>query len=607
MRRISVIIILACLCASCTKQAWHPVGDRIRTEYAEKVSPKNVLAEYPRPQLVRADWQNLNGLWSYAITDTSVAMCYASEGEQVKSILVPFALESSLSGAGDSLTDSQYLWYERSVRVPKKWKGQRIILHFGAVDWQADVWINDQHVGQHKGGFTPFSMDITDALAEGDQKLVVRVYDPTDKGEQPIGKQRLKPHTIWYTPVSGIWQTVWLEPVSGVNYITKLEGQYSMSDQTVTFTIGTKAAQGEVELTLIAPDGSKQVAAVAAGEKLAMVVNNPQLWSADTPTLYDVEVTLTQEGKVVDQVTGYTALREVGRTVDAAGFSRMTVNGKPTFMFGPLDQGWWPDGLYTAPTDAALKSDVELIKRLGMNMIRKHIKVEPARWYYFCDQLGVYVWQDMPSAHVRGMLRDRKHAIGGGKDQPRPDWAKQMYYNEWSEIIDYLRSFQCVTVWVTFNEAWSQFDTEAVVAYTEAYDSTRLVNAASGGNIRLCGSFIDFHHYPAPALNYTLPDYICVCGEYGGLGLPVEGHLWWDKRNWGYAEFGDSEELTARYVQYTDSLCYYISRGMSAAVYTQTSDVEGEVNGFVTYDRKVLKFDADQLYEANTKVINMLQ
>jgi len=595
---ISALALVAC------QPKWQPTGDHIRTAYADQVSPDNVLPEYPRPQLQRETWVNLNGFWQYAITDTSLA---TAPNRFDKHILVPFALESALSGTGEQLMPNQFLWYHRTFSIPGNWRGQRILLHFGAIDWKSDIYVNGQLLATHTGGFTPFTVDVTDALTKGKkQDLTIRVYDPTDAMEQPIGKQRFEPYEIWYTPVSGIWQTVWMEPVAMANHIEDINTDYKMEGSQLTIMPTCAESDGLIKVQLKDADGQLIAEqSQPANQPIVLTIANPQLWTPNTPYLYAIEMSLEKNGEVIDQVSSYTTLREIGKIM-VDGYLRFAINGKAQYLFGPLDQGWWPDGLYTAPTDEALKSDIILTKELGFNLIRKHIKVEPARWYYYCDQLGVVVWQDMPSADHHGMDRDCWN-IGGGHDQPRSEWAKQNYYKEWGEIIDALRNFHCIITWVPFNEAWAQFDTEKVVEWTEAFDPTRLVNAASGGNLRLCGDIIDFHNYPGPAMPYTVPDYINVLGEYGGLGYSVPEHLWWNQRNWGYAEFQNSEELTNRYVEYATELLDFVKKGMAATIYTQTTDVEIEVNGFVTYDRKVSKFQTERVREINQTVVNSLE
>ena len=583
---------------------WKPAGDKIKTPWAEQVDPSNVLPEYPRPQLERGEWLNLNGLWEYAIKPVGEACPETFDGQ----ILVPFAVESSLSGVQKEVGENNELWYKRTFSVPSAWGKKDVVLNFGAVDWKAEVFVNDVLIGSHKGGFTPFSFNITPYLTgKSNQKLVVRVWDPSDKGFQPRGKQTSHPESIWYTPVTGIWQTVWLEPVASA-HITSVKAIPNIDNQTLNVTVGTTCKCPSNIVTVKLLDKGQVVASAKGiqGNELRLSVQNPTLWSPSNPYLYDMTVSLTKEGKVVDEVKSYTAFRKISTKRDASGIMRMQLNNQNLFQFGPLDQGWWPDGLYTAPTDEALLFDIKKTKDWGFNMIRKHVKVEPARWYYHCDKEGILVWQDMPSGD-HGSYMWEHHVYNGGKDHQRTPESIANYYREWEEIMNLCISNPSVVVWVPFNEAWGQFDTEKVVAWTEAHDPSRLVNPASGGNHRPCGDILDLHNYPAPDMYLFDPQRVNVLGEYGGIGLPVEGHLWWNKRNWGYVQFKNSDEVTAEYVKYADMLKDYVKRGFSAAVYTQTTDVEGEVNGLMTYDRKVIKINEDVVRKANQAVINELK
>lgn len=608
MRKTFLVLLAAVMMCATASAQWKIAGDKIKSTWAEQVDPNNVLPEYPRPQLERSEWLNLNGLWNYAVTALTDAKPAAFEGQ----ILVPYPIESALSGVQKTLRPEDILWYERSFTLPSKWASQRVMLNFGAVDWSADVYVNDILVGSHSGGFTPFSFDVTKALKKGENKLSVRVWDPSDTVHNPVGKQRLNPEGIWYTAVSGIWQTVWLEPVAKSNHIESV-----LTDCDLTrglLYIDTACANDNGTLTIEVKDGQALVckANVLCGTRAVLPIKDAKLWSPNSPHLYDLNITLTENGKVVDSVNSYAAMRKFSKERDELGHLRMTLNGAPIFMYGPLDQGWWPDGLYTAPTDEALLYDVVLTKELGFNTIRKHIKVEPARWYYHCDREGIIVWQDMPCLALykgntsRGGMWARNH-IGGGSDSPATREEKNNYYKEWAEIMDALRFFPSIGVWVPFNEAWAQFDTEKVAEWTAAYDNTRLINAASGGNLRLCGDILDIHNYPAPDMPFHRSDYVVVLGEYGGIGYPIKDHLWWNKRNWGYIQFNNTDEVTEEYIKYANMLKDYIPQGMAAAIYTQTTDVEGEVNGFVTYDRKVLKMDKAKVNAINTEIINLLK
>ena len=582
---------------------WKPVGDKIKTKWAEQVNPKNVLPEYPRPQLERTDWVNLNGEWEYAIKPRGGAEPAAFDGN----ILVPFAVESSLSGVQKEVGENNELWYKRTFTVPANWKNKDIVLNFGAVYWKTDVFVNDILIGSHQGGFTPFSFNITPYLTgKNNQKLVVRVWDPSDKGYQPRGKQTSNPEGIWYTPVTGIWQTVWLEPVAA-NHITSVKSIPNIDNGTVNVTVGTSAPCCNTSIVEVKLMDKGQVVASAKGlqgKELRLAVQNPTLWDTSNPYLYDMKVSLIKDGKVLDNVKSYTAFRKISSKRDANGVMRMQLNNKNVFQYGPLDQGWWPDGLYTAPTDEALLYDIVKTKDWGFNMIRKHVKVEPARWYYHCDKEGILVWQDMPSGDMGNQWAP--HTYNGGTDKNRSAESVANYYQEWKEIMDMCISYPSIVVWVPFNEAWGQFDTEKVAEWTKNYDPSRLVNPASGGNHRACGDILDLHNYPGPNMFLYDPQRVTVLGEYGGIGLPLENHLWWNKRNWGYVQFKNSDEVTAEYVKYANELKGMVDRGFSAAVYTQTTDVEGEVNGLMTYDRKEIKINEAAVKKANQAVINQL-
>lgn len=598
----TLFVCCALALALCAQAQWKPAGDKIKTQWAEQVNPKSVLPEYPRPLMERSEWQNLNGEWEYAIKPVGEVEPATFDGN----ILVPFAVESSLSGVQKEVGEKNELWYKRSFTVPAKWKGKDVMLNFGAVDWKAEVFVNDVLVGSHKGGYTPFSFNITPFLkGSGAQKLVVRVWDPSDKGYQPIGKQTSNPQGIWYTSVTGIWQTVWLEPVAS-NHITAVKSIPNVDANALNVTVGasTPCVTSIVEVKLLDKGAVVASAKGVQGQELRLGVKNPTLWSPENPYLYDMSITLSQNGKVIDQVKSYTAFRKISVEKDKNGILRMCLNNKPLFHYGPLDQGWWPDGLYTAPTDEALLYDIKKTKEWGFNMIRKHVKVEPARWYYHCDKEGILVWQDMPSGDMGN--RWEPHKYNGGTDKERSLESVANYYQEWKEIMDLGVSHPSIVVWVPFNEAWGQFDTEKVVAWTKAYDPSRLVNPASGGNHRPCGDILDLHNYPGPDMFLFDAQRVTVLGEYGGIGLPLENHLWWNKRNWGYIQFKNSDEVTAEYVKYANELKGFVKRGFSAAVYTQTTDVEGEVNGLMTYDRKVIKINEAKVKAANQSVIKSM-
>ena len=577
-------------------------GDKIKTRWASQVDVNNVLPEYPRPIMERAEWQNLNGLWDYAVLPVGRQTPSAFDGK----ILVPFAIESSLSGVQKKVGKENELWYQREFTIPSKWKNNRILLHFGAVDWKADVWVNDIKVGQHTGGYTPFSFDITSALKSGSNKLVVKVWDPTNDGYQPRGKQVNRPEGIWYTSVTGIWQTVWLEPVPE-KYITNVKITPDIDNKKLIVVAETNDASVSDKVEVKVMDGSKVVASGRSINHLPveiMIPDQVKLWSPDSPFLYDLEITLWSDNKPQDKVNSYAAMRKYSIKRDDKGIVRLQLNNKDLFQFGPLDQGWWPDGLYTAPTDEALSFDIQKTKDFGFNMIRKHVKVEPARWYMHCDRLGMIVWQDMPNGDRGPYWQPREYF--NGVEWLRSPESEANYRKEWKEIIDFLYSYPCIGVWVPFNEAWGQFKTKEIAEWTKQYDPSRLVNPASGGNHYPVGDILDLHNYPHPDLYLYDAQRATVLGEYGGIGWAVNGHLWEPDRNWGYVQFNSSKEVTDEYVKYAGQLKQLIKQGFSAAVYTQTTDVEVEVNGLMTYDREVIKMDEQRIKQVNSEICNIL-
>lgn len=603
MKRLFVIPVLLFLLNTALFSQWRPAGDKIKTKWAEEITPANVLPEYPRPIMERKEWKNLNGLWEYAITDLGKTAPASYQGQ----ILVPFAVESSLSGVGKRVNENNELWYQRTFDVPASWKSKKVLLHFGAVDWKADVWVNDVKVGQHTGGYTPFYFDVTAALnAKGNNKLVVKVWDSTDRGYQPRGKQVNRPEGIWYTPVTGIWQTVWLEPVAD-HYITDLRITPDIDRNTLTVKALTDRCNSSDLVEMKVYDGNTMVASGKGINGQAVEVTMPQnvkLWSPSSPFLYNLKVSLQNGGKVADEVSSYTAMRKYSARRDDKGIVRLQLNNKDLFQFGPLDQGWWPDGLYTAPTDEALLYDVVKTKDFGYNMIRKHVKVEPARWYTHCDKEGIIVWQDMPNGDRSPQWQNRNYF--NGTELKRSMESEANYRKEWKEIMDYLYSYPCIGVWVPFNEAWGQFKTCEIVEWTKQYDPSRLVNPASGGNHYTCGDMLDLHNYPGPEMYLYDAQRANVLGEYGGIGLVLKDHIWEPDRNWGYVQFNSSKEATDEYIKYANQLYSLIDRGFTAAVYTQTTDVEVEVNGLLTYDRKVIKLDEQRLKEINQRICNSL-
>ena len=602
----SLLFAICLIVSQLAMSQYAPAGDSLKTRWASEVTPENVWQEYPRPQMMRGNWDFLNGLWDYAIRPKGENNIGEFDGK----ILVPFCVESSLSGVQKYVGKDNELWYQREFNY--RLKGQEhLLLHFGAVDWKCDVWVNDIKVGSHTGGYTPFTFDITNALKKkGNNILRVRVWDPTDEGEQPCGKQHVKPHGIWYTPVTGIWQTVWLEVVEE-NYIVDMKTTPDIDNHKVNINAKLSKPSTNNMFEVIVYDGLpngdfKNIIAKAKsinGEDIEVPMpENARLWSPDDPFLYYMKINVYQGNKVVDIVWSYFAMRKFSTAKDENGIVRLMLNNEPIFMFGPLDQGWWCDGLYTAPCDEAMKYDIQKTKDFGYNMIRKHVKVEPARWYYYCDRLGVIVWQDMPSGgRGPGWVTDRY--FDGDLSRRTPE-SEATYKKEWKEIIDYLYSVPSIGVWVPFNESWGQFKTPEIVEWTKSYDPSRLVNPASGGNHYPVGDILDIHNYPDPDMYFYDAGRANVLGEYGGIGRKIEGHTWVPEQGWGYVEYDTEEKVTDTYVEYAEKLLNLIPRGFSAAVYTQTTDCEVELNGLMTYDREVIKLNEQRIREINLKISN---
>jgi hypothetical protein len=557
---------------------WHLATAPLMTRWTAEVSPTNALPEYPRPQLVRPDWLNLNGLWDYAITPAALEQISAFEGQ----ILVPFPVESALSGVMRRLDEKSALWYRRQFTLPTGWAGRRVRLHFGAVDWQARVLVNGKEVGQHRGGYDGFSFDITDHLkGTGEQEVLVAVVDPTE-GDQPRGKQSRNPEGIFYTPCSGIWQTVWLEPVPNVCIDDlSLVPDVEASALRLRVSVNSLAESLQVEAVALADGREAGRVTGPANQVLRMGLASPHLWSPEDPFLYDLRVTLKEGGRVLDTVSSYFGLRKVNLRRDAEGITRLMLNDQAFLQIGTLDQGFWPDGIYTAPTDAALRFDLEFLKQAGFNLARKHVKVEPERWYYWCDKLGLLVWQDMPS---------------GNNNTPE---GRTHFEAELQRMVEGRHNHPALILWILFNEGWGQYDTERLTQWLQGLDPSRLVTDASGWTDKRVGDVLDVHSYPGPESPTPEADRAAVLGEFGGLGLGVDDHTW-SKRFWGYQAMADRQTLTARYAALLGRVwTLHDSVGLSAAVYTQTTDVETECNGLMTYDRAVCKLDLPLVRAAN--------
>jgi hypothetical protein len=591
---------------------WQPAPGPLMTRWAKDVKPDHVHPEYPRPQMVRQDWLSLNGLWEYAIVAQDAPQPAKWDG----GILVPFPVESALSGVMKPVSDTQRLWYRRTFQVPPGWglKSQssnlkspkRLLLHFGAVDWETTVWVNGKELGTHRGGYDGFSFDVTDALKPGaEQEIVVAVWDPTDRGPQARGKQVLRPGGIMYTATTGIWQTPWLEPVAPT-HVESLKITSDLDASAVTLRTQARSAAGRtVAANVEVLDGKKVVQSAristssSVGElvapRMTLKVPNARLWSPDSPFLYGLRVTLLEDGRKVDEITSYFGMRKISLGKDAGGVTRLLLNNQPLFQFGPLDQGFWPDGLYTAPTDEALRYDIEMTRKLGLNLARKHVKIEPDRWYYWADKLGLLVWQDMPGSAVGDEKTDK---IRPGRE----DAAKQ-FEAEMKALVEGRGNHPCIVMWVPFNEGWGQHDTARYVDLLKQWDPTRLVNNASGWTDRKVGDVIDMHNYPGPGAPNLEEKRAAVLGEFGGLGMPVKGHSWQAEKNWGYVSYKSSGELTDAYLDLIRKLRPLTGApGLCAAVYTQTTDCEVEVNGLMTYDRAQVKMDEATITAANKTV-----
>ncbi len=580
----------------------------MQTPWTDKVDRTLPLPEYPRPQLERERWVNLNGQWDYAICDREVAQAESFTGK----ILVPFCVESHLSGVGERVGPGQRLWYRRTFARPDFAGNERVKLHFGGVDWEAEVWLNGQSLGIHRGGFDPFSFDVTGLLGEGEQQLVLAVWDPSDAGAQPRGKQVNHPQAIWYTPVTGIWQTVWLEILPAA-HIGGLRIVPDFDERSISVAVDLKGPRTDARLDVrILAQG--QVVAQAAivdfdcvtgySSPANIAIPHARSWSPDDPFLYDVELVYAAAG-TQDRVRSYFGMRkiEVRRAPD--GRDRIFLNNKPIFQYGPLDQGWWPDGLFTAPTDEALRWDIETTRAMGFNMTRKHVKVEPARWYYHCDRIGLLVWQDMPSA-IRsgdpGHVPPRLQPIDGVfSPADAAQWRCELF-----AMIDALEHFPCIAMWVPFNECWGQHETNITLASVKQRDPSRLVSGPSGWNDLGYGDTFDQHIYPGPGMWNPQPGRASVLGEFGGLSAAVPGHLWQEEGNWGYRGVDDPEVIAIHYTSLARQVEPLIPNGLCAAVYTQFTDVEGEVNGFVTYDRQVIKIPVDMLKELHDRLTGAL-
>ncbi len=572
---LSVFLFLSITILSCQQaQTWKPMKAPVMTRWAKDVTPKNAHPEYPRPQMVRPQWKNLNGLWQIKLAKNLKHPPFGKKFQQ--KILVPYPIESALSGV---MKKTKYAWYRRSFTIPADWGKKNILLHFGAVDWQAVVYVDGQRVGEHRGGYDHFTFDITPFLKKGQaHELMVGVYDPTDDGNYPRGKQVDHPGGIFYTSVTGIWQTVWLEPVNPI-HINNFMLIPDVDRKVLKIKVFAQEATSGNEIRVTAFDHGKKAsfAQGVLGLEFTLPAYGAKLWTPEHPNLYKIKIELWDHQRRQDEVESYFGMRKVSIGKDEKGITRLFLNNKPVFMDGPLDQGYWPDGLYTAPTDEALKFDIEAAKKLGFNMIRKHAKREPDRWYYWCDKLGMLVWQDMPSVNPKDFEKKRT---------PQTD---AQFKTELVEMINELYNFPSIYMWVVFNEGWGQFNTKYFVDLVRELDPSRLIDNASGWVDKGFGDVVDMHKYPGPGSPEPEVHRAAVLGEFGGLGLPIAGHTWTTK-NWGYQNLKDTTDYKARYEELWDNVWKLKENiGLSAAVYTQITDVETETNGIFTYDRSVHK------------------
>ena len=635
LRAVVAALIVSCACTFA--DSWKPANPKLMTQWGEKVSPENAWKEYPRPQFVREKWQNLNGLWDYAIAPKTAAQPAKFDGQ----ILVPFAVESALSGVGKSFTPNDRLWYRRTVTIPKEWNDQRILLHFGAVDYDSVLWINGAIVGSHTGGSDAFTFDVTEFVKSGDNELILSVTDPTDTGEQPRGKQQLNPRGIWYTPVSGIWQTVWLEPVPKENYLAEVRLLPDVAGKRLIVTplANTATERDDLAVRFTATAEGKNVGSTVVRVNREGFINLSEIrpWSPESPFLYDLSIELVKVkapvenrtqpknraklpafgeaeraayaslqpiGEPLDKVTSYFAMRNVSLgTGPKSQQPHLRLNETPLFQHGPLDQGWWPDGLLTPPSDEAMAWEIKWLRSAGFNMLRKHIKVEPDRYYYHCDKLGILVWQDMPSGFNQGLRNQRED-----KGEPiRLSTSREQHELELRRMIGRLYNHPSIVMWVIHNEGWGQYESPALSQWVKAIDGSRWVNGITGWLDQNVSDIYDIHTYQeVPLAPANQHDRAIVIGEYGGVGWPVTGHLWdAEKRNWGYQTYQNQNDFEAALRKKVEGLIPMVPDiGLSAAVYTQTTDVEGEVNGFITYDRKEIKNSADKLKEMNSKLIS---
>lgn len=632
MRMNWILLIVLAVISVNTTFAWKPAGDRIMTKWGEALKPENTWKEYPRPQLAREQWLNLNGLWEYAILPKKEAEPVTWQGE----ILVPFCVESALSGVGKTMTAADRIWYKRKISIPEQWAGKKIVLNFGAIDYESYVWINKTIVGSHKGGYDRFSIDITEYLKPGENDLVISASDPTNWEDIPAGKQRFKWGGIWYMPVSGIWQTVWLEPVSPDLSIeeVKITPNIDKSEIAVqVFTDNVLFGQDFGVRLTVTSKGKTVLSSISPINKdIVLKIPSQHLWSPEDPFLYDLKAEICKlewpvkdekekskekeivsaepsvVGEPLDVVNSYFGMRKIALGEWKNNQPVMYLNNKQYFQNGVLDQGWWPDGLYTAPSEEAMVSDLIFLKDAGFNMLRKHVKVEPDRYYYNADKLGLLIWQDMPSAAScpKGTRCGQFTGPGATTDLIKKSAAAGQFEQEYRNIITMLYNHPSIICWVNFNEGWGQYNTGRLTDFVRDLDGSRLVNAVSGWALLDYGDIYDIHTYDAiPAAPTKSNNRAIVVGEYGGIGYPVKDHTWnVNAGGWGYQQYDNPEKLEEAYrIKFNEIIRQQKELGISGAVYTQTTDVQGEVNGLLTYDRKVTKIPTKKLKQIHQQLL----
>ncbi len=584
------------------RPAWRPVSGHIMTPWAEQVLPDNVWPEHPRPQMRRDAWLSLNGLWDYALTIREESVPQRWDGR----ILVPFAVDAPLSGVMEILDPDQRIWYRRLIAIPDEWKGKRVLLHFEAVDWETTVWVNGKEAGSHRGGYDPFVFDISEALIpDSEQEILVTVWDPTHSECRAIGKQLLQEEReeSRYQPTGGIWQTVWLE-AAAPSAISRLKLVPDVDNSRLDVQVSVDGSIEGAEVSLEAFDGDRIVARADGkpGEIICLPITEPRLWSPDHPFLYGLTARLRTPDGSVDEVRSYFGMRKVSLGADESGHVRIMLNDRPVVQVGPLDQGYWPDGILTPPTEEALRFDLEFLKRIRCNMVRAHVKINPDRWYAWCDRLGLLVWQDMVN-----MPTDQ---------QAVTEEASRQWQEEFGRIIAHLHNHPSIIMWVPFNEGWSQHDTPRISEWVQQLDRSRLVNNASGWDDYGVGDILDIHDYTfytAIPVMEMAGGRALVLGEAGGFNQSIPGHTWFpeqrEEANLGYARdelritLETEEQMDFAYAEWVESLrCLIHEHGVCAVVYTQITDVEHELNGWLTYNRKIEKIPADRLAELHERL-----